>query len=97
MRDTSNIRPIAEHLSRATGQSLAKIQDKLDIGRLYGARCSLVHDGKLPVQSVLPADAWTRPPSLRVGCSLHCKPCPNSQRTSECCTSLGVIVMRIQG
>jgi hypothetical protein len=48
MKDTSNIRPIGEHLSRTTGHPLAKLQDKLEIGRLFGARCSLVHDGKLP-------------------------------------------------
>lgn len=48
MRDTSNILPISEHLSRTTGHSPDEVKTKLDIGRLFGARSSLVHDGKLP-------------------------------------------------
>ncbi len=48
MRDTSNIQPISEYLSGTTCRPLAEIKDKVDIGRLFGARSSLVHDGKLP-------------------------------------------------
>jgi hypothetical protein len=48
MRDTSNIQPISEHLSRTIGHSPDEVKKKLDIGRLFGARCNLVHDGNLP-------------------------------------------------
>jgi hypothetical protein len=48
MRNTSDIRPISEHLSRVTGRPAAEIKEKLDVGRLFGARSDLVHDGRLP-------------------------------------------------
>ncbi|HEY6768458.1 MAG TPA: hypothetical protein VI386_27185 [Candidatus Sulfotelmatobacter sp.] len=48
MKNTSDIRPISEHLSRVTGRPSAEIKDKLEIGRLFGARSDLVHEGKLP-------------------------------------------------
>jgi hypothetical protein len=48
MRDTSNIQPISEHLARTTHHSQDEVKKKLDIGRLFNARCNLVHDGKLP-------------------------------------------------
>jgi hypothetical protein len=48
MRDLTNIQPITEHLSGVTGHPPAEIKEKLGIGRLYRARCNLVHNGKLP-------------------------------------------------
>jgi hypothetical protein len=48
MRNTSDIRPINEHLSLVTGHPAAEIKDRLDVGRLFGARSDLVHDGRLP-------------------------------------------------
>jgi hypothetical protein len=47
MQDT-NIQPISDHLSQITGHSVEEVKKKLDIGRLFGARSRLVHDGKLP-------------------------------------------------
>jgi hypothetical protein len=48
MKDTSNIQPISDLLSRVTGRPAAEIKERLGIGPLFGARSSLVHDGKLP-------------------------------------------------
>jgi hypothetical protein len=48
MRDTSNIQPISDFLSQTIGRPPTEVKLKLDIGRLFGARSSLVHDGKLP-------------------------------------------------
>jgi len=48
MRDTSNIQPISEYLANATGRSASEIKAALDLGRLFGARSALVHDGRLP-------------------------------------------------
>jgi Apea-like HEPN len=45
MKNTSNIRPISEYLSKITGIDTSIIKDKLEIGKLYGIRSSLVHDG----------------------------------------------------
>jgi hypothetical protein len=48
MRDTSNIQPISEYLTKVTGRAPAEIKAALDLGRLFGARSDLVHDGHLP-------------------------------------------------
>ena len=48
MKDTSDIQPISEYLSRLTGRPPVEVKEKLGIGRLFGARSDLVHDGKLP-------------------------------------------------
>lgn len=48
MKDTSNIAPLVEHLAHTTGHSASDVKDRLQIGRLYGARCHLVHNGRLP-------------------------------------------------
>jgi hypothetical protein len=50
MKNTSNIQPIGDYLSRVTGRPTAEIKEKLKIGQLFGARSSLVHDGKLPYE-----------------------------------------------
>jgi len=49
MKATSNIRPISEYLASITGQQPEIVKEKLGIGRLYGHRCSLVHNGKLDI------------------------------------------------
>lgn len=48
MKNTTDIRPISEYLSVAVGRPAAELKDKLDSGRLFGARSDLVHNGKLP-------------------------------------------------
>jgi len=48
MKDTTNIQPISEYLWRITGQPSSTVKEKLGIGKLFGARSSLVHDGRLP-------------------------------------------------
>ena len=48
MRDTSNIQPIGDYLGNVTGRTPADIKSRLDLGRLFRARCDLVHDGRLP-------------------------------------------------
>lgn len=49
MKDTTNIWPITEHLARITGLEANDIKVKLDIGRLYGSRCNLVHYGQFDI------------------------------------------------
>jgi len=49
MRNTSDIGPISELLAVITGESSVQLKDKLQIGRLFGARSDLVHDGILPI------------------------------------------------
>ena len=48
MRDTSNIQPISDYLAHVTGLPAADLKRSLDLGKLFGARSGLVHDGKLP-------------------------------------------------
>jgi len=49
MKDATNIKPISEHLATITGQQPERVKEKLDIGRLYGLRCDLVHNGRLNI------------------------------------------------
>lgn len=53
MRDTSNIKPISEYFARILGKPVEEIKEKLGIGRLFGLRSDLVHNGKL---SIAPKD-----------------------------------------
>jgi hypothetical protein len=48
MRNTSNIQPISEYVEQVTGRAAAEVKKALDLGRLFGARSDLVHDGRLP-------------------------------------------------
>lgn len=50
MKNTSDIRPISEYLAGVTGRPVAEVKEKLFIGRLFGARSGLVHNGKLPYE-----------------------------------------------
>lgn len=45
MKGTTNIKPISNELAKIIGKTPDTIKQKLDIGRLYGYRCNLVHDG----------------------------------------------------
>lgn len=45
MKSTSNIKPISEYLSRILQVDAKTIGEKLGIGKLYGLRSALVHDG----------------------------------------------------
>lgn len=47
MKDTSDIRPLRKLLAGIVGCSVTDISNKLQLGRLYGKRCDLVHHGKL--------------------------------------------------
>jgi hypothetical protein len=46
MAGTSHIQPLREWIAQRTGRSLALIEQKLTVGRIYGYRCDLVHDGR---------------------------------------------------
>jgi hypothetical protein len=48
MKNTSDIRPISDYLARVTGRSALAVKEKLLLGRLFGARSDLAHNGKLP-------------------------------------------------
>ena len=48
MKDTTHIQPLKEFVANRTGRSIADIEAKLQIGKLYGVRCDLVHNGKFP-------------------------------------------------
>jgi hypothetical protein len=47
MADTSNIKPIAPYLAELVEVEANLVRERLGIGRLFGLRCSLVHDGAL--------------------------------------------------
>ncbi len=49
LKNRTNIKPISELLAAITGQQSQRVKEKLDIGRLYGHRCNLVHNGKLNI------------------------------------------------
>jgi hypothetical protein len=50
MKNTTDIRPISEYLARVIGRPVLEVKEGLLIGRLFGARSELVHDGKLPYE-----------------------------------------------
>ncbi|MBD0325807.1 MAG: hypothetical protein ICV68_05215, partial [Pyrinomonadaceae bacterium] len=47
MPSTTNIRPLVESLSRAYGISHEEAQQKFSIGRLFGLRSRIVHEGQI--------------------------------------------------
>jgi hypothetical protein len=49
MKDTTDIAPIAEYLAPIVGHSAIETKKGLSIGRLFGARSDLVHNGVLPI------------------------------------------------
>jgi hypothetical protein len=51
MKDTTNIRPLTEYISKITGKAPSFIKENLGIGELYDIRCKLIHDGKFPYDS----------------------------------------------
>ncbi len=50
MKDTSNIEAIGTCLGEILDADVRLVKDKLEIGKLCGIRCSLVHDGKFNVE-----------------------------------------------
>lgn len=50
MVNTSNIRPLVDLMSRVSGESKEKVNELFQIGRLFGIRSDLVHDGVLPIK-----------------------------------------------
>lgn len=51
MKDTTDIRPISEFLAKITGHSAPVVKEALGIGRLFGLRSDLVHNGKFGLSS----------------------------------------------
>lgn len=49
MKASTNIKPISETLSLITGREVQYVKDKLGIGRLYGIRTNLVHNGTFDI------------------------------------------------
>lgn len=47
MHGTSNIRPLKDLIAQITGRSVDEVENAIGIGRLYGARSDLVHDGRI--------------------------------------------------
>lgn len=52
MKETSNIAPISASLGKILDKDSAYVKEKLGIGKLYGLRCSLVHNGVLSVDEL---------------------------------------------
>lgn len=50
MCNTSHISRLIEYLSTITERTFDSVKEKLEIGRLYGVRSNLVHDGILPLE-----------------------------------------------
>jgi hypothetical protein len=54
MPDSTNIRPINEALSRAYGKTIDEITKTFGVGRIFGLRSRIVHDGDvLPIKFIL--------------------------------------------
>jgi len=49
MKSTTNIRPINELLAKITKKPYEIVCQKMGVGRIYGKRCTLVHNGKLDI------------------------------------------------
>jgi hypothetical protein len=49
MRNTSDIAPVSDLLGQITSRDAIAVKNALEIGRLFGARSDLVHDGRLPM------------------------------------------------
>jgi hypothetical protein len=47
MKDTTNIGPISDYLGQILNRPAAEVKDKLGIGRTFGLRSDLVHNGRL--------------------------------------------------
>ncbi|AXO14392.1 HEPN domain-containing protein [Thalassospira indica] len=47
MDGTSNIKKLKELIEKITGRTIDEIERNIGIGRLYGLRCNLIHDGRL--------------------------------------------------
>lgn len=52
MKDTSNIAPISNYLGKMLVLEPEAVKEKLGIGKLYGLRSSLVHDGEFRVNKL---------------------------------------------
>lgn len=64
MKGTTNIGPISELVSRLTGHDSIIVKERLAIGRMFGLRSDLVHNGSFdPRQTGIPG-FWTRLESL---------------------------------
>lgn len=49
MKNTTNIEPINQILSGILQRDILIVKKQLGVGKLYGTRCSLVHDGKFNI------------------------------------------------
>ncbi len=49
MKNTTDIKPISEYLSNRIGRPSADLKEKLAIGRAFGVRSNLVHNGILTI------------------------------------------------
>ena len=54
MKDTTDIKPISTYLSHVMNKDPSLIKERLGIGKLFGARSKLVHNGRLgiPIQEL---------------------------------------------
>lgn len=64
MKDTSDIRPISELVSSLTGRTTSEVKEKLAIGRIFGLRSDLVHNGYFDPRAAGIPGFWTRLESL---------------------------------
>lgn len=65
MKSTSNIKPISECLSIILNLDADDVKEKLGIGKLYGLRSSLVHDGIFRVDMELIDEQYDNENDLR--------------------------------
>ena len=52
MKNTTNIEPISILLSRILQRDIYVVKNQLEIGKLYGVRCALVHEGKFKIDII---------------------------------------------
>ncbi|MCK4599953.1 hypothetical protein KAU37_09080 [Candidatus Bipolaricaulota bacterium] len=49
MKDTTNIKPLCHYVANIVGRDSEVVKEQLGIGKLFGARSNLVHDGELTI------------------------------------------------
>ncbi len=60
MENTSHIQPLIDFLSGLLSRPSPLVKEKLDLGKLYGYRTKLIHDGKFDIPPEIKGDVFTK-------------------------------------
>lgn len=94
MPDSTNIRPVNEHLAASYGVSLAEATTEFKVGRLYGIRSAIVHEGS---HRPVPGDVLTYLAALYSDVLLDVLALPSEGRARSAWASTGDAVGRFLG